>query len=225
MQFLVVGWLDVTSDFHVRRRISCLNLASWRWSSFGTNLIHTPRPTLVVSEFFISTSYTFDILAYNLILIPTHSILYLIGGYHDSLFSRHQTTPLLIMSDYEPPSQPPPPPQLSLNIPQLVAFLLISALAVRWLFFSSSSSSRNNASPTSSSSSSTITQSRGRRIDERHVEQVQAIFPQYGRREILWDLMRNGGSVQATTERILGGRGLDNVFCPSPYSPSIRTLH
>jgi coupling of ubiquitin conjugation to ER degradation protein 1 len=27
----------------------------------------------------------------------------------------------------------------------------------------------------------------------------------------MWDLQRNGGSVTATTERILGGRGLDPV--------------
>ena len=36
------------------------------------------------------------------------------------------------------------------------------------------------------------------------------MFPQVGRREIIWDLQRNGGSVSATTERILG-RGLDAV--------------
>ena len=27
----------------------------------------------------------------------------------------------------------------------------------------------------------------------------------------MWDLQRNGGSVQATTERVLGGRALDTV--------------
>ena len=94
----------------------------------------------------------------------------------------------------------------TVNIPQLVAFLLISALAVRWFFFSSSS--------TSSSTSSESPQNRnagGRRVDERQVEQIQAMFPQYGRRELIWDLMRNGGSVQATTERILGGRRLEVV--------------
>ena len=36
------------------------------------------------------------------------------------------------------------------------------------------------------------------------------MFPQVGQREIIWDLQRNGGSVAATTERILG-RGLEVV--------------
>ena len=30
----------------------------------------------------------------------------------------------------------------------------------------------------------------------------------------MWDLQRNGGSVAATTERILGGRGLEVVSFP-----------
>jgi len=39
------------------------------------------------------------------------------------------------------------------------------------------------------------------------------MFPQVGRREVLWDLQRNGGSVAATSERILSG-GLERVsFC------------
>jgi hypothetical protein len=124
--------------------------------------------------------------------------------------------------------------QQSLNIPQLLAFLLISALAVRWLFFSSSSSS--SSTPSSSSSTSSAAGANrgrggggggegrgggfGRRVEERHVEQVQAMFPQYGRREIMWDLARNGGSVQATIERILAGRGLDMVT-PPPPPPSL----
>ncbi len=37
------------------------------------------------------------------------------------------------------------------------------------------------------------------------------MFPQLSRRDIMWDLQRNGGSVAATTERVLGGRGLERV--------------
>ena len=37
------------------------------------------------------------------------------------------------------------------------------------------------------------------------------MFPQVGRREIQWDLQRNGGSVAATTERILGSGRLETV--------------
>ena len=40
---------------------------------------------------------------------------------------------------------------------------------------------------------------------------MQQMFPQVARRSIMWDLQRNGGSVAATTERILSGRGLEEV--------------
>jgi hypothetical protein len=43
------------------------------------------------------------------------------------------------------------------------------------------------------------------------VERVQQMFPQVSRRSIMWDLQRNGGNVVATTERILSGRGLEEV--------------
>ncbi|KAI9795145.1 MAG: hypothetical protein M1816_000167 [Peltula sp. TS41687] len=107
--------------------------------------------------------------------------------------------------------------QQPVNIPQLVVFLLISALAVRWFFFSSNNNEDNNTNNTSSTTSGSFHRNAGRRVDERHVEQIQAMFPQYGRREIIWDLMRNGGSVQATTERILGGRRLERP--PPSFQP------
>jgi coupling of ubiquitin conjugation to ER degradation protein 1 len=37
------------------------------------------------------------------------------------------------------------------------------------------------------------------------------MFPQLSSRDIAWDLQRNGGNVEATTERVLSGRGLDTV--------------
>lgn len=42
------------------------------------------------------------------------------------------------------------------------------------------------------------------------------MFPQVGRREVLWDLQRNGGSVAATSERILSG-GLERVSYSSLF--------
>lgn len=54
--------------------------------------------------------------------------------------------------------------------------------------------------------------------DPRLVDQVAQMFPQLGRRDVAWDLQRNGGSVAATTERILGGRGLDVVSAFLSYS-------
>ena len=108
--------------------------------------------------------------------------------------------------------------QETLNIPQLIVFLLFTALAVRWLF--SRSFGRRDGAPGGGggdAASSTGVAGRNaaaaarRRLDERSIEQIQAMFPQYNRRDIYWDLMRTGGSVQATTERILAGRGLDAV--------------
>lgn len=162
----------------------------------------------------------------------------------------------------------------SVNLPQLLAVLLISGVIIRYFFFSSSTSSATQsafpgelpslplttafpsyplpptltpfsttaspyppapspqhplpcASPSPSPSLPTCTHpyrltsppsrigsstsiSRRRAIDERLVEQITQMFPQVGRREVLWDLQRNGGSVAATSERILSG-GLERV--------------
>jgi coupling of ubiquitin conjugation to ER degradation protein 1 len=60
----------------------------------------------------------------------------------------------------------------------------------------------------------------GRAIDPRQVEAVAQMFPSFSRRDIMWDLNRNGGNIQMTIERLLGGRGLETVRlgfgCPSP---------
>jgi hypothetical protein len=68
---------------------------------------------------------------------------------------------------------------------------------------------------TSSSRSTTASPGRvaGQRFSAAQVEQITAMFPQLNRRDIMWDLQRNGGSVAATTERILGGGGLSPVCC------------
>lgn len=55
----------------------------------------------------------------------------------------------------------------------------------------------------------------GRRIDPAHVQQISSMFPQVDRRAIQWDLQRNGGSIAATTERILSRGFLDMVISPS----------
>jgi coupling of ubiquitin conjugation to ER degradation protein 1 len=90
-------------------------------------------------------------------------------------------------------------PDQTINLPQLLLILLLGGLAVRYFFFSSTSSL-----PRGGSSSS-------RAAREADVERVQQMFPQVPRRQIMWDLQRNGGNVVATTERILSGRGLEVV--------------
>ncbi|ROW16740.1 hypothetical protein VPNG_01663 [Cytospora leucostoma] len=82
-----------------------------------------------------------------------------------------------------------------INLPSLVVVIVLSGLIVRYLFFSSPS---GNQQPRDS-----LSQMRQR---EAAVERIQQMFPQVDRRTILWDLQRNGGSIAATTEKILSGR-------------------
>lgn len=82
-----------------------------------------------------------------------------------------------------------------INLPSLVVILVLSGLIVRYLFFSSPP---GNQQPRDS-----LSQMRQR---EAAVERIQQMFPQVDRRTILWDLQRNGGSIAATTEKILSGR-------------------
>ena len=97
-----------------------------------------------------------------------------------------------------------PPPEQTVNVPQLLIIILLGGLALRYFFFSPSSSSSSSSS--------------GRnRVREQDVETIQQMFPQVSRRSIMWDLQRNGGSVAATTERILSGRGLEEVSFLLPF--------
>lgn len=91
----------------------------------------------------------------------------------------------------------------TLNIPSLLFVIVIIGLSIRYFFFSSSSPStrRPYSSPPRI------------RFNPSQVEQIENMFPQIGRREIMWELQRNGGSVAAATERILGGN-LETVSFP-----------
>jgi coupling of ubiquitin conjugation to ER degradation protein 1 len=89
----------------------------------------------------------------------------------------------------------------TINIPQLILVLLVGGLAIRYFFFSAPSSTTRP--PTSSANNI--------RAREADVERIQQMFPQVGRRLVMWDLQRNGGNIAATTERILSGRGLEVV--------------
>ncbi|UZP40853.1 hypothetical protein NXS19_008669 [Fusarium pseudograminearum] len=82
-----------------------------------------------------------------------------------------------------------------ISLPYLLAILAISGLVIRYMFFSAPSPPRPARSPEAFLRSREIT-----------VERIQQMFPQADRRSILWDLQRNGGNIQTTTERILSGR-------------------
>ncbi len=89
--------------------------------------------------------------------------------------------------------------EATLSIPSLVFVAFLSFFIIR--YFTSSRSPDTATAPRSA----------GQRFTGAQVEQVVQMFPQLSRRDIMWDLQRNGGSVAATTERVLAGRGLERV--------------
>lgn len=93
----------------------------------------------------------------------------------------------------------------TLNLPQIIVVLLLIYLGVRWYYSTPGGASPDSSDPASRSPAAVP---RARLVQ---VERVAQMFPQLGRREILWDLHRNGGNVAATTERILAERGLEVV--------------
>jgi len=88
------------------------------------------------------------------------------------------------------------------SLPQLLVVLILGFLVIRWIFFSSNTSSQSASGGHVSGRS---------RVNLTQVDQVAQMFPQLDRRDIMWDLQRNGGNVQATTERILSGLTLEVV--------------
>lgn len=90
----------------------------------------------------------------------------------------------------------------SINVPQVLVFIVVTFLAVRWYF-----SKPTTAAPGTRAAANRATP----RINLAQIDQVAEMLPQLSRRDIAWDLQRNGGNVAATTERALSGRGLDTV--------------
>jgi len=89
----------------------------------------------------------------------------------------------------------------TLNIPQILVFVVVTVLAVRWYL----SKPANNATrPVAATRPAP-------RISPAQIDQVAHMFPQLERRAIAWDLSRNGGNVAATTEKVLSGRALETV--------------
>lgn len=88
----------------------------------------------------------------------------------------------------------------SLNIPSLLTLAVVSYFVLRW-FLNRDVSTEGGA----------LGRGRGNAVDPASVAQIAQMFPQMNTRDIMWDLQRNGGSVPATTERILTGRGLETV--------------
>jgi len=99
----------------------------------------------------------------------------------------------------------------TISYPSIALVLALGFVLYRYFFASSTPPS-----------SPTATRPGGLRFTPAQVDQVSAMFPQLSRRDIMWDLQRNRGSVQATIERVLGGGRLDAVSTiPSPFAVSV----
>ncbi|KAJ5970479.1 Ubiquitin system component Cue [Penicillium vulpinum] len=96
----------------------------------------------------------------------------------------------------------------SLNIPSLLTLAVVSYFVLRWFFNRDESSAGGSRG-----------RGRGNVVDPAQVEQIAQMFPQLSTRDIMWDLQRNGGSVAATTERVLTGRGLETP--PPSFQPPV----
>jgi hypothetical protein len=93
--------------------------------------------------------------------------------------------------------------EATISIPSL-AFVAVLGYFIYRYFFAGPRTSADGSSPSSS-------RSNGFRFTPAQVDQIALMFPQLSRRDIMWDLHRNRGSVQATTERVLLGGRLDPV--------------
>lgn len=85
-----------------------------------------------------------------------------------------------------------------ISLPYLLLIVIIAGAILRFLFFSSDAEGANSAQRHNPLNVL--------RTREAAVERIQQMFPQVDRRTILWDLQRNGGNIQATSERILSGQ-------------------
>ena len=100
----------------------------------------------------------------------------------------------------------------SLNIPSLLTLAVVSYFVLRWFLNRDDNSAAGGRG-----------RGRGNVVDPASVAQIAQMFPQMNTRDIMWDLQRNGGSVPATTERILTGRGLETVCLNAPTSVYLTT--
>lgn len=102
-----------------------------------------------------------------------------------------------------------------ISLPYLLLVVIIAGAILRFLFFSSNSDS---SAATQRHNPLNVLRTR-----EAAVERIQQMFPQVDRRTILWDLQRNGGNIQATSERILSGQ-IERVCFPLLRTRSFRAV-
>ncbi|KAF8457792.1 hypothetical protein BGX38DRAFT_1157446 [Terfezia claveryi] len=101
----------------------------------------------------------------------------------------------------------------SIGIPQLAACLLIGYLFFRW-YNSSPPSTSSAAGPASSSALRRPPTAQDLARLQQRAEIVHGMFPQISLSSIKWELQKNGGIVEITTEKILA-----QGFLPEPPAP------
>lgn len=98
-------------------------------------------------------------------------------------------------------------------LPQAAAFLVISYLVYRFFF----------TTPASGSDGSSPVAAPRRPVDRRRLQQqvevVRGMFPQFSVAAVEAELIRNGGNIETTTERIL-----TTGFLPEPPQPAPRAV-
>jgi hypothetical protein len=87
----------------------------------------------------------------------------------------------------------------TLNIPQIIVFLAVTVLIIRWFFKAPPA-----GQPTSAAN-------RAARLNPAQIDQLVQMFPQLDRRTAAWNLNRAGGNAQAMTETLLAGGALEQV--------------
>jgi len=122
--------------------------------------------------------------------------------------------------------------EATISIPSLAFVAVLGYFIYRYFFSSPRSDGGGGGGGVGSASSSSSSRNNGLRFTPAQVDQIAQMFPQLSRRDIMWDLHRNRGSVPATTERVLMGRGLEPAppsfqppvsFMTAPISPTRTT--
>ena len=106
----------------------------------------------------------------------------------------------------------------SFSIPQVAACVIIGYFVLRWFLKSPDAA----AATSSSGSSSTAAPASRRPVDRRRlaqqVEVVKGMFPQFSEAAIEAELLRNGLSIEVTTDRILSTGFLPEVSSSDAFT-------
>ncbi|RPA87763.1 hypothetical protein BJ508DRAFT_410470 [Ascobolus immersus RN42] len=107
----------------------------------------------------------------------------------------------------------------TIGLPQLAACLFIGFLVYR--YFSSSPSPNTSTRPAGATAPATPSPAQLRRLQEQ-ASLVQGMFPQISTNAAIWELQKNGGSVQGVVDKFLSAGRLPEPpvpIVPNPTAP------